>query len=47
MVILQVLQKEKMADNSLFGAEQEDDRILELVKEIDGRERKSVNDYQE
>lgn len=40
LIILQVLQKEKMADNSLVGMEEEEDRILELVKDTDGREQK-------
>ena len=45
--ILQVLQKEKMSENSLIGMEREDDKILELVKDTNTKERKTARDYRE
>lgn len=45
--ILQVLQKEKMSENSLMGMEQEDDKILELVKDKNTEKRKTARDYRE
>lgn len=46
--ILQVLQKEKMSENSLVGIEQEEqNKILELVKDTDAKERKTARDYRE
>lgn len=45
--ILQVLQKEKMSENSLAKIEQEEDKLLKLVKDKDAKEKKIARDYRE